>query len=69
MTVGCTEHFIASDLGGDDLAYDIFVGKADNEAVFGGIVFILGLRDEALASIVVCLACSTTLIFGLVAAV
>ena len=69
VTVGCAEHFVASDLGGDDLANDIFVGKADNEAVFGSIVFVLGLRDEALAGIVVCLACSTTLVFGLVAAV
>lgn len=51
------------------MADDILVGKADNEAVFGGIVFVLGLGDEALAGIVVRLARSTTLVFGLVAAV
>ena len=69
VTVGCAKHLIASDLRGDDLADDILVGKADNETVFGCVVFVLGLGDEALAGIVVRLACSTTLVFGLVAAV
>ena len=69
VTVGCAEHLVASDLRGDDLTDDILVGKADDKAVFGGIVFILGLGNEALAGIVVRLACSATLVFGLVAAV
>ena len=69
VTVGCAEYLVASDLRGDNLADNILVGKADNEAVFGGIVFVLGLGDEALAGIVVRLACPTTLVFGLIAAV
>lgn len=69
VTVGCAEYLVPSNLGGDYLADDILVGKADNEAVFGGIVFVLGLGNEALAGIVVRLTCPATLVFGLVAAV
>lgn len=68
VAVGGAEDFIAGDLGGDNLADDVFVGKADDKTVLGGVVFILGLGNETLASVVVSLSCSTTLVLGLVAA-
>ena len=68
VTVGCAEDFVASDLGGNDLANDVFVGEADDEAVLGSVVFVLGLSDETLTGIVVGLAGATTLVFGLIAA-
>ena len=69
MRVGRAEHFIARDLGGDNLHDNIAVGEADDETVFGRIVLVLGLGDEALASIVVGLSDTTALVLGLVAAV
>lgn len=60
---------LASDLRSHDLADDITVGETDNEAVLGGIVFVLGLGYETLASVVIGLALATTLVFGLVAAI
>ena len=59
------EDFVAGDFGGDDLADDIAVGEADDEAVFGSVVFVLGLSDETLASIVIGFTCATTLVLGL----
>lgn len=69
MSVGGAEDLIAGDLGGDNLANNIFVGEANNEAVLGSVVFVLGLSDETLAGVVVSLSCTTTLVLGLVAAV
>ena len=66
--VGGAEDLVPRDLGGDNLADDIFVCKADDEAVLGSVVFVLGLGDETLAGVVVGLPCSTTLVLGLVAA-
>ncbi len=68
VAVGCAEDFVASYLGGDDLANDILIGEANDEAVLGSVVFVLGLGDETLACIVIGFTCSTTLVFGLVAA-
>lgn len=68
VSVSGTKDLVARDLGGDNLADDIFVGEADNETVLGSVVFVLGLSDETLAGVVVGLSCSTTLVFGLVAA-
>lgn len=51
------------------MADDILIGEADNEAVFRSVVFVLGLGDEALASVVVGFTCSTTLVLGLEATV
>jgi len=48
---------------------DITVGEADDETVLGRIVFVLGLGDKALASIVIGLSNTTALVLGLVAAV
>lgn len=61
---GCV---LASNLRGHDLADDVAIGKADDETVFGGIVFVLGLSDETLAGVVIGFTLSTTLVFGLVA--
>ena len=68
VSVGGAKDLVACDLGGDDLADDILVCKADDEAVFRSVIFVLGLGDETLAGVVVCLSCSTTLVLGLVAA-
>ena len=67
MRVGSAEDLISSDFGGDDLTDDISVGKADNQTVLWGIVFVLCLGDEALASVVVRLTRPTTLVLGLIA--
>ena len=61
-------YVLASDLRGHNLADDVFVGEADNETVFGGIVFVFGLGDETLAGVIVGFALSATLVFRLVAA-
>jgi hypothetical protein len=68
VAVGCAKDFVASYLGGDDLANDIFVGEANDEAVFGSVVFVLGLSDKTLARIVIGFTCTATLVLGLVAA-
>lgn len=65
VAVGCTEDFVAIELGVYYLADDISVGEANNEAVFGSIVFVLCLSDEAFAGVVVGLSSTTTLVFGL----
>lgn len=69
VSVGGAKDLVARNLGGDDLADNIFVREADNEAVLGSVVFVLGLSDETLASVIIGLSCSTTLVLGLVAAV
>ena len=67
VSVGSAEDFVARDLRGDNLTDDIFIGEADNQAVLGGVVFVLGLGDKTLAGVVVGLSCSTTFVLGLVA--
>ena len=56
MSVGSAEDFVACEVRGNDLSDDIFVGESDDEAVFLRGVFVLGLSDETLASVVVGLA-------------
>lgn len=51
--VGGDEDLVAGDLGGDDLGDDVAVGEADNQAVLGSVVLVLGLGDETLAGVVV----------------
>lgn len=53
MRVGRSEDKVSLDLGIDDLADDVLVCEADNKSVFWRVVFVLGLRNQALASIVV----------------
>ena len=69
VSVGGAEDFVARDLRSDDLANDVFIGEANNEAVLGSVVFVLRLGDETLACVIVGLSCSATLVLGLVAAV
>lgn len=47
---------------------DVSVGEADDQAVLGRIVLVLGLGDQALAGIVVGLALLPPLVLGLEAA-
>jgi hypothetical protein len=68
MGIGGAEDFIASELRGDNLADDVSVGESNDKAVLGRVVFVLGLSNEALAGIVVGLACPSALVFGLEAA-
>ena len=65
--VGGAKDLIPRDLGGNDLTDDIFVGEADDQAIFGGIVFVLSLGYETLACVIVGLSSLTTLILGLIA--
>jgi len=52
---------------GEDLACDVLVGEADDEAVLGGLVLILVLDDEPSSGIVVSLALSSSFELDLVA--
>lgn len=65
--VGGDEDLVANDLGADDLADDVLVGEADDQAVLGRVVFVLRLGGEALAGVVVGLAGSAALVLDLVA--
>lgn len=67
--VSAGEDLVTGDLRVDDLGDDVAVGEADNEAVLGGVVLVLGLGDQALTGIVISLALSATAVLGLVAAV
>jgi hypothetical protein len=51
MCIGSAEDFVSSKFGGDKLADNVAVGKADYKAVFGSIIFVLGLSNELLASL------------------
>jgi hypothetical protein len=55
MCISSSEHIVTLNLGGDNLAHDILVGDADNDAVLGGVVLVLILADKLLASVVVSL--------------
>jgi len=68
MTIGGHEDLVAGDLGGYDLAYDVAVGEADDEAVFGSIVLVLRLRNKSFAGIVVGFASAAAFVLDLVAA-
>jgi hypothetical protein len=67
VTVGRDEDLVAGELRGDDLSDDVLVGEADDQAVLGSVVLVLGLGDEALAGVVVGLAGLATLVLSLVA--
>ena len=68
MGIGSAEDFVTSKLSSDELADDVPVGESDDKTVFGSVVFVLGLRNQALAGKVVGLACSSALVLGLEAA-
>lgn len=67
--VGSGEDLVTRDLRADDLHDDVLVGEADNQAVLGSIVLVLGLGDEALTGIVVGLALTSSLVLSLEATV
>jgi hypothetical protein len=66
MGVGRGQDHITLDLGVDELADDVSVGNTDNKAILGGVVLVLVLEDQALASIVVSLTLTATTILDLV---
>ena len=63
--VGAADNLVAGHLGVDDLGLDVLVGEADDEAVAGGVVLVLGLGCEALAGAVVGLAFAAAAELGL----
>jgi len=66
VRVRCCEDKVALDLGVDDLANYVRIGKADDQAILWRIVLVFGLSDKALASIVVSFALSASAVLGLV---
>lgn len=62
------EDLVARDLRVDDLSDDVAVGEADDQAILGRIVLVLGLGDQALTGIVVGLTLTATAVLSLVAA-
>ena len=69
VRVGRDENLVTSELRADDLGDDVAVGEANDKAVLGRIVLVLGLGDEALAGVVVGLALTSALVLGLEATV
>lgn len=67
VSISSSNDDITLNLGVHDLADDIGVGDADDEAVLGGVVLVLVLDDQALASIVISLSLTTATILDLVA--
>ena len=67
--VGAGEDLVTGDFRVDDLGDDVAVGEANDQAVLGSVVLVLGLGDQALTSIVVGLSLSATAVLGLVATV
>lgn len=55
VSVGSGKNVITLELGVHDLADDVRVGEADDHAVLGGVVLVLGLDDQLLTGIVVSL--------------
>ena len=69
MGIGSAEDLVASKLRSDNLADDVSVGESNDKTIFGRGVFVFGLSNETLASVVVRLARSSALVLGLEAAV
>ena len=63
------ENEVALEARVDDLHNHLLVGEADNQAVLGCVVLVLGLGDQTLAGIVISLSLTTALVLGLEAAV
>jgi len=53
MAVCAGDDNIAHNLGVNDLRDDILVGEANNKTIFGGIVFVFILSDQANSCIIV----------------
>jgi len=67
--VGGAEDLVTRDLGSDDLHDDVAVCEADDEAVLGRIVLVLGLGNQPLAGIIVGFSLSSAAVLGLEATV
>jgi hypothetical protein len=67
--VGAGKDLVARDLGVNNLGDDVTVGETNDQAVFGSIVLVLGLGDEALPGVVIGLSLPAALVLGLVATV
>ena len=65
--VGSGQDLVTGDLGVDDLGDDVAVGETDDQTVLGRIVLVLGLGDQALASVVVGLTLAAAAVLSLVA--
>jgi len=63
--VGRGQDHITLDLGIHELTDDVGVGEADDETVLGGVVLVLVLDDQALASIIVGLALTAATVLDL----
>jgi hypothetical protein len=53
MSVSSSKNEITLEFGINDLTDDVLVGETDDHSVLGGVVFVLGLNDKSLSSIVV----------------
>lgn len=53
MGIGSAEDLVSSEFRANQLTDNVTVGEADNQAVLGRVVLVLGLGDEALAGVVV----------------
>ncbi|KAJ5181861.1 hypothetical protein N7449_012008 [Penicillium cf. viridicatum] len=69
VSVGRGENLVTGDLRVDDLGDDVAVGEANNHAVLGRVVLVLGLGDQALASIVVGLTLAAATVLSLEATI
>ena len=69
VSVGGGKNLVTGDLGVDDLGDDVAVGEANNHAVLGRVVLVLGLGDQALASIVVGLTLAAATVLSLEATI
>lgn len=67
--VGGDEDAVACNLRGDYLRDDVPVREAHDKPVFGGVVLVFGLGDEALAGVVIGFTLATAFILGLVATI
>ena len=67
MSISGDKDLVAGDLRGNNLADDVAIGKADDETIFRGVIFILRLGDQALPGIIVGFARAATFVFDLVA--
>jgi hypothetical protein len=67
--VGRGEDLVTGDLRVDNLGDDVAVGEANDHAVLGRVVLVLGLGDQALASIVVGLTLAAATVLSLEATI
>lgn len=53
VSICSNKDFVAGEFSSHELRNDVAVGEADDQAVLGGVVLVLGLRDQSLSCIVV----------------